>query len=456
MKITIKPFIFKAYALGLSGVLLVGLLGWTQPAHAECYMSDAGDAICPAHPDAKAAPPIRHPSEAPRVNSVAPPVKKSPTVTAIPPKTFGNNAIPPRVAVNSPTETYLPPAVGTTGTIPPPRPTPMAITDSGCTKETYPSPISPSDPRVLTYLDADIPTNQADGRMQLQLADGQQYGSLNSAPDPGVRHADGSPWLMRDISPDECGKSVYIYRIKQGQPYFQSNTLRSEIYSWGSNLENSMIKQGGDYWVGIEWLFDGDFFNTGGSTPWGGPDEVGLTDLHGIGAWGGAACCSELHGMGFIINSAGKLMLKAHARAGVNGMVYDVTNGMSTTPIGSNPYDPSGGHGTMTNWNMTGVREGVWYRFAIRMKLSDTAAGNPELQVYRKIGDGPVEQIVDSKIPNNGAGPWRYQKAGIYKYDLSFGSKPTRTFYRRGWIVIKNQAGTPALNEHVIMDWLMR
>ena len=89
---------------------------------------------------------------------------------------------------------------------------------------------------------------------------------------------------------------------------------------------------------------------------------------------------------------------------------------------------------------------------------ASTAAGNPRTEVWLKKGSGSMVKVVDMSEPNTGpaSGSYRYQKAGIYKFDGTFGASSSRSFYRRGWMIAKNEAGATALNESTMMRWLER
>lgn len=306
--------------------------------------------------------------------------------------------------------------------------------------------------QVLTILDATAAP--VDRRLFTQLAEAEKRHNWRLADIPalGIQHSDGSDWLAKVTAPD--GKPAWRFRLKQGQPFFQGDTLRAEVFA-GFRDATAGVREGGDYWMAIDWYFDADMFDTGGASKYG-PDSVSLFDLHGQPAFSGTPA-SGYHGMAFRLTQDRRLTFHTFSEQGTApGKIYDVSNGLSTQVLSTVESQPGGPHGTPNTWILDrATRAGVWYRFVLHFKLAATAAGGPQLQLYRKLGSGALLKIIDSHEPNTGGEPgsYRFQKRGLYKFDGTFGTKPTRTFLSRSWLILRNEGVVDATS---LMSWMER
>lgn len=306
--------------------------------------------------------------------------------------------------------------------------------------------------RVLTLLDATAAP--VDRRLFTQLAEAEKQHNwrLAEVPALGIKHSDGSDWLVKVIAPD--GKPAWRFRLKQGQPFFQRDTLRAEVFA-GFQDATAGVREGEDYWMAIDWYFDADMFDTGGVSKYG-PDSISLFDLHGQPGFSGTPT-SSYHGMAFRLTQDRRLTFHTFSEQGTTpGKVYDVSEGPNAQVVSTVESQPGGPHGTPNTWILDrATKAGVWYRFVLRMKLAATTAGAPQLQLYRKVGSGALLKIIDSQEPNTGGelGSYRFQKRGIYKFDGTFGSKPTRTFLSRSWVILRNEGIVDATN---LMSWMER
>lgn len=297
--------------------------------------------------------------------------------------------------------------------------------------------------RVLTLLDGTAAS--IDPRLVTQLADGVRENNWKLADAPCIKHADGSDWLCKRTAPD--GKQAWVFRLKQGQPLFQGSTLRAELFA-GYRDTAVGVREGGDYWMALDWQFLPDMFSSGTG------DSISLFDLHGQPGFSGTPA-SGYHGFAFRLTSSGRFTLNTFAEEGTTpGRTYDVTDGPSNTVIGTVTAQPGGPHGSPHTWVLDrAAQPNVWYRLVVRMKLSAGKDGRTE--VWRKKGNGAMVKVVDYTGPNTGpaVGSYRYQKTGIYKFDSTFGASPTRTFYRRSWAILRNEGSVDAAG---LMAWMER
>lgn len=311
-----------------------------------------------------------------------------------------------------------------------------------------------ADPRVVVMLDADVAVGSVDDDLVTQLADAAPQNNflLRNCTPNGVLHSDGTPWLLRGVAPG--GKQGWLHRLRNGQPLFQGSTLRAEMFSgYQSQQEDGGVRDGLDYWLALDWYFESDMFASGAT------DGISLFDLHGQPGYGGFPA-SGYHGMAFRLNSGGRFSFHQFSEQGtVPGKTYDVTDGFNTTVISTVPSQPGGPHGTPEEWILDRASQaGQWYRAIVRMKLGSIASQGPRTQLWLQKGNGALTKLIDLSTPNNGlaTGSWRFPKTGIYKFDGVFGSRGTRSFWRRGYVIARNVAGSPTLDENVMHNWLLR
>lgn len=313
-----------------------------------------------------------------------------------------------------------------------------------------PVPPAPATP-TLEFKNTNIlldATGFIDARLVTQLAESVSANNKRLAELGGVSHTNGTDWIREVKAPD--GKDAWRFRIHKDQQTFQGATQRAELFS--GYLSTEGVKEGNDYLMALDWYFDEDMFDTGGTHSAYGPDSISLFDLHGQPGFG-TVPASSYHGMAFRLNRARQLTFHTFAEQGSTpGKTYNVTNGPSSTVIAQVNSQPGGPHGTPNTYIIdTNARANQWYRVVVRMKLAAGSGG--QLQVYRKIGAGPFAKVIDSQEPNIGPafGSYRFLKEGIYKFDNTWGSKPSRSFLQRSWAVMPNTTTPEAL-----LAWMER
>jgi hypothetical protein len=311
-----------------------------------------------------------------------------------------------------------------------------------------------SDPRTRYWVDGDRPASEHTDRVFLQLHDGATAAPGNTGSKPallnqlganGYLHADGTPWVKRETRGD--GKWAFTLRLKAGQPLFQGNTVRAEMGAQeGPGWEHVMIdERGGEYWGAQEVWFDND---------------GALQGAFGCGAhditWRSAPYYSYGHTFG--AKSSNVFYWKMHGPGNGPSYTYDVRNlPLSTTPVDS---AASGGlHGTARWWKIWDIQASVPIKLVWYVKFGDTQAEQPIFRMWRKIGNGPMVQVIETNEPNTMTNGYRYWKTGGYIWDVPNGySGPTRTYRLRSdvWMNASSAAGRPDLSPAILMAWLDR
>lgn len=314
-----------------------------------------------------------------------------------------------------------------------------------------------TDSRWVVRLDATAALTAQDSLLVTQLSD---TGSANNAllrnlpsSSPfcnatGQLHSDGSDWLVKTTGPD--GGSAFKFRIRSGQPVFQGATLRSEVFS-GFQSVTGAVQDGQEYWILHDVVFDDDCFGHSGG-------GLSLFDLHGQPGFSSYPA-SGLHGMALQVDGSREFRFITHAPDTGIYRRFDVTDGASSTVIGT-PITGYGGasHGNATEWILDrNAQSNIHYRVAVNVRLASISSQSGFLKLYRKKGSAAHALVInESNTTNNGGGTgsWRFPKIGDYMFEVNFGSKPSRTTYRHRYGILRAAAGTPTLTDTVVMNWL--
>jgi hypothetical protein len=328
------------------------------------------------------------------------------------------------------------------------------VTASATTSTSSPTALDvASDPRTRYWLDADKAASEHTDRNFLQLHDGTAAAPGNSGSKPvylkqlsadGYVHADGTPWVKRQVRSD--GKWAFTLRLKAGQPTFQGDTVRAEIGAVeGPGWEHVMLdERGGDYWGAQELWFDNDGAAQGGFG----------SGTHNI-TWRSAPYYSEGHS--FATHSNSTLFWTIVAPEGGRSWTYDVRNGASTSPVDS---ALSGGNwGTSTWWKLWDIQANVPIKLVWRVRFSKDQTYDPLFILWRKVGSGPMVKVVETREPNTFSSGYRYWKTGGYVWGVSNGySGSTRTYRLRSdlWMNVGTAPGRAELSADTLMAWLDR
>lgn len=308
------------------------------------------------------------------------------------------------------------PSAATSNSLQPPTEKPLS-------SESSPASIAASDPRVIYWIDP-----------RLSFADQRKWGAatqisgpnklLADVREPGVIGAGSDYALSRVTDPVDSNRTAFRHRIASSFPTWgNEGARRSEISAdWSTN--GATVMRGVEYWVAFAFKFDPDMFGSGNGS-------VELLDFHQVPDSGENWLPSSFAMYG-----------------GENGISFVTRWDQGQPTIGVNP--PS-----KTLWSETGTSTGQWHRFVMKMKLHWDPAQKPYIQIWRAVGDGPMQQIVDYSGPNDyrNDAPYVPQKYGLYRWD-SWSGKATRTLYTKGLLVMKNEGGAPALDQNVLMETL--
>lgn len=313
-----------------------------------------------------------------------------------------------------------------------------------------------ADPRVVTLLDGEeLPENHHE-RDLLQLADGQSIHSLKAIPANGIRHADGSLWFGREKQAD--GRSTFTARMWRYQPLFQGISQRAEWHAPNIGIQNLpwVIDETRGYWFALDYRFGSDVVeNTG--TQYGGGAAMTISGLHSI-TWGDLPRSEGQDFGGRVVGR--QLMWRIHGPGANPSFVYDVR----TTPLSTQvvrTVAAGGESGTSRHWIIADLQPNVSVKLVGRVKFADTLAGKPRTEIWRKIGDGPMEKIIDNKEANTFSKGVRYWKVGNYTWDTSaqwWGNRDSRTMHIRSdvWVRDEKNSSNPQFSPEMLMKWLDR
>ena len=283
--------------------------------------------------------------------------------------------------------------------------------------------LSSTDSRVVYWIDPRL----SFGDLRPWGPSTQIYGnnrSLADVAEPGIIGSGTDYALSRVTDPLDSSKAAFRHRIAGAFPTWGSvGARRSEITANWSN-DGTNVTRGTDYWVAFAFKFEPDMFGSGNG-------GVSLMDFHQVPDKGEGWLPSSLRMYG-----------------GDNNISF-VVRWDSAQPT------PSSGLPSKTLWSESSPSTAVWQRFVMKMRLHWDPAQKPYVKVWRSVGDAPLQQIVNYEGPNdyNNIAPYIPQKFGLYRWD-SWAGKSTRTMYTKGFYVIKDQIGTPALDEQSVLNLL--
>ncbi|HML96708.1 MAG TPA: heparin lyase I family protein [Thermodesulfobacteriota bacterium] len=247
---------------------------------------------------------------------------------------------------------------------------------------------------------------------------------LADVQEPGIIGLGSDYALSRVADPLDPTKAAFRHRIAEAFPTWGTvGARRSEISAdWSS--KGATVMRGVDYWIAFAVKFEPDMFGSGNG-------GASLMDFHQVPDSGENWLPSSLS-----------------MYSGDNDISFVVRWDSGQPTVASNPPSKS-------LWSESAPSTTQWHRFVMKVRLNWDAAQKPYVRIWRAVGNGPVQLIVSHDGPNdyNNNAPYIPQKFGLYRWD-DWSGKPTRTMYTKGFYVIKDQPGSPALDEHVLMSLL--
>lgn len=282
-----------------------------------------------------------------------------------------------------------------------------------------------SDPRVVNWVDPNVPFSQVplyQGRYQNY----QPNGNLTDVSEPGIlgRLANGTPAtdyaLLRAAHPVAAGQMGYRHRIRSDWqvygPSYGDTTYRSEILQPGEGVYT--INRGVTYWVALSFTYMSDILAVGA-------DEMSLLDLHVI----------EDAGDGF----------------GPGPLAFFLDNGNATFQLRYNPNNPTiPANSTIVASYTFSPTASVEYQLVMQVRVNFAGNGLCNLWV-RPSNTNVATQVVNYAGPlgYNDANTYTYLKTGIYFFGApnGWGGANERTLWTRGFKVLRDEPGTPTLNQ---------
>lgn len=212
-----------------------------------------------------------------------------------------------------------------------------------------------------------------------------------------ISGSDGLARIQRYADGLGTGKTVYLKRVKQGDPISSGSGLRAENSWYGQQR----LQHGVDYW----WAFAirpiaGEWHGNESSTS----DQI-IFQIHQYDPNAGPGPTFSLmtKGSGNALTAA-----RVYGAAGTGTQEYP----MYTGPTNSRPAD------------------NVWTRFIVHLRFSPDVSGAPVIQVWKN--EVSIIDVSGSNALIGQVGDSYYSKIGHYKWRSSssdFGSSSTRAAY---------------------------
>ncbi len=291
----------------------------------------------------------------------------------------------------------------------------------------------PTDPRIVASIDpGNALGSYPKSRFALQL--GQDTAGQNiqrdvtTFPEPGYLDWKVNQFtVMRGADPANPSKKAFRHKLVKGMSYRQDSgtfggkqpyqSARASLLSAWSATSPYVLRDGVPYWaafaiyVGNDHPFDGS------------GDHIGVLSL--------GHCVTSR-----ITQSMNKIDLRKDGKLRFWVQSNSVLDGTDATTKGTVFDFP--------------VSKGAWNYIVIQWKYEWDAAKGPYTRLWRAVGNGSPEQIVNTNIANAfresaGYHPWKY---GLYMWDVNngWGSSSSRTIYTKGLQILKDQSGTPKLD----------
>lgn len=304
------------------------------------------------------------------------------------------------------------------GVDPAPAPAPSSPTPG-----TSPSALTSTDPRVVYWIDPRAELRDLAKWSSVTQVHGDNQ-LLASVSEPGILGAGSDYALSRGADPLDPSRSAYRHRIAGAFPTWGTEGARRSEISADWSAKGHTVLRGVDYWIAFAMKFDPDMF--GGSN-----GDASLLDFHQVPDPGESWLPSSLS-----------------MYSGDDSLSFVVRWHAGQPTIAKNP--PS-----KTLWNESSPSMTEWHRFVMKLRLHWDPGQQPYVRIWRAVGEGPTKKIVDYSGPNDyeNNAPYVPQKFGLYRWDAWTG-KPTRTMYTKGFYVIRDESGSPTLEENAVMDML--
>lgn len=428
--IVVCRFLMKQYVLLVLAAMTLNVgAALAEPAGSsgskeKCYISEDGDAICKKPLQNSALPPgatVKPPTPKPAKAEL--PVKPLPT---------GGNGL---VAAPKPTTPFMPPQLGDTATIAPPRPVPGQSFGGGGEPSTGNaggscsgaggSPTQAVGPPAggginvpgSTVLTSTNPTKAVGTYRNWSWESSGRRGGVGSLGEGGFYYG-GILRYGRVLDPDDPSKYAFTFTISKDEPVDSFGSIRSEHGNWSA----TGVPNNRDVWV--VWAMRLPDLSC---TP--GGDAQVVFQLH----WD-ADGTENNPPLGLYFGNG-------------NTLRFRVSHNQTRPAQQQNSVD-------MNYFFEQNTPVEVWQYYVMKAKFSHQAGDNPYVKVWRSVGTGAPQLIIDKTGPNtyNSPSPMRYPKEGLYHWGgQGFGGALTRTRYSKGVHVIIDE---PGLNENTFFNFL--
>lgn len=286
-----------------------------------------------------------------------------------------------------------------------------------------PEEIQQNDPRWVWELDPQRPWSeltQYNGNRQVTNLSLTQFTNSGALP-----ANDGTNQIYERVSdPSGSGRTVYRHHLHKDLAYgtgWSNQTWRSEI----SNTAQTPV-WGQEYWLATAVRLGTDFSVNDFSinifefhVPYPQPNAIGISPF--------------------------TMFVSTNFNAAVR---YN-----AGTPSTQNDYT------TAATWSAAATRE-VWHFLILNFKLGADSTSN-FLRMWHKEGSGSLTQVMNytGRIgydANSASGDrHNYAKCGMYSWTYPWpGTSTSRTLWNRGFRLIKADAGTPTINQNVMLALL--
>lgn len=295
--------------------------------------------------------------------------------------------------------------------------------------------LSASDPRVKWWVDPRQPLQRLKHEAYLMTnADPFSLPQVKGVAEPGQRGEDSQLRFGRVKDPLNSAKWAFVHRIASGYSPFRmlsrpngpgyNANMSSVTGPWSGSGESPM--QNEPVWIAFAVKFEPDMFGHRGKS-------LSFMELHHV------PDGHDSNPLAHFAMFADQNELSIVSRADPNTVGTVNTRQDTTLFRERNPSTTQ------------------WHYFVIQARFTYSAARDPYLRIWRRVGSGPVEQIADHKDINayNDAARYMPPYFGIYMWDHSgFGNSPTRTLYTKGMFILRDEPMSPNLNAGALFSLL--
>lgn len=209
-------------------------------------------------------------------------------------------------------------------------------------------------------------------------------GAMRNAPELGVMGADGQLRFGKVADPLDPAKHAFLLRVKKGDPSSAADYPRQRV-EYSDAYASRCTPLGQEQWQALALMVSSSWRAESGVVAYQMFESADDFDV------------PSNPSLGLVFDGTMRLVIRSNPNLASLGVAQNIVRTVFADP--SFPTD-------------------VWQKFAFRLRLHWDASQDPYTQLFRQVGNGPIEQLVDDHQPNayNNVQRAQYPKAGVYAY----------------------------------------